>query len=612
MEHASVSGHPDLNGVTMLDRIDDLLRQEIRRVGSQTYYHFHCAGAFLFVYDPSGLLEPAVATIPREYPQLHAVLPTYSVHDTPSRSGIASVAYEEGEARSQFPNLDERIGQQTREWCESYGIDGSMMAVRVDNCVREPLGVVVVFADRHLDHDFPDASSAFRSELTRIRDLLQRRRQAVLEYAASQHSHLAQDFFRESRRIRTVKGATEKFRESIAPLLRASDVYVAIAEGSGAFQWLSNVPRQQSFVMQLIDSVDPLIEDSYSVLNRREQDEGLWDQLQVGMGDAKHVWAAVAQRTLNRTIAYVAARPAKALMDHWSNSELRLMRDACYFLSIQVARAEDFEDVVKRIAENGECEGCEPPEFFLLCQMLKEYFGIDQVLVTRVTRNGSRYEIATRWPWGFGDNSCTMKSRPKHFPPPREGRLDIMEMIVSDCLSGQVKDVYVSKIGSDDPRFQLDQVLVDACNLRGNVYFVPCFTNGKRLIAHLKSILHLGRSDGNLAIPDDCIPMLQAFGQAFAGWLEDEEKRRVSENIEKIRNTNLLTADTLAEVCRDVRTACGSLDCTMFLNLRYVNLLDSSLPGLEGVQYLFKKFFLHCSEAGWDNVLVGIHGFRVK
>lgn len=552
--------------------INSSIQSELQSIANKAINVFQPVGAFLFVLDPySHLLEPLFESHHFPYEMLGAVASSYAKEsENPpapiDNAGIASVAYLEGDAYSQDPMNDKRFGSDARNLHEAYQITGSMMAVRLDDLLGNVLAVVVVHSQEMTLGLSPQQEthviSRLRDALIPLRSMLQARREVAARNDLECCQHFVTALATSATVPRTVARACSVFAETCVPLFGADALYVRIGRPGSRADWFPALSPDQTVVANVL--ADHLPSNEEFTLNRARQSPALAEQLENAFG-GRFVWSRVKSHASGYSATCIVRRKAASVLDHWQTGDNILLQQATNLLTAQVARSFHFEDLLNTIPAVAGSDD-KQARFKLLVQLVRDYFGFDQILLAKVKRKPDRYKICTQFVDGFGPNEGVTKERHKYFVPgqPTYGRLDIMEQIVSDFEGGSLRDVYAEDASS--PR--LDQQIVSACSLIGEHYFIPCCCSsdgvGTPIILH--SILHVGSSSGSIRLEQDSVPLMLTFAGRIAEWLETERMRDCAVATGSIRAIEVCSLDSLRQIACEVATVTASIGCTVFIH----------------------------------------------
>lgn len=593
-----------------LINIHHLIQAEVESLGASKFDVFQARGSFVFLEDPFGeLLEPAFDSKRRPYGTIDAVSTNYGSLDevrknsqTVEDAGIATVAYQDGYAFSQNPEADIRFGNLARSLHSRYEIAGSLLALKLEDECRSFLGVIVVHSDAKFEGisltDEQRMSRALDERSIRLRFLLQLRREELSRQELEGYQRFLASSLRNSRTPRTVSLACADFVQICKPLFATDTFFVSIT-GCGDGPWVPSMSPQQQAALDSLksycDDVDVL------TLNRQRQAPSVFEVLSPAFGP-NLVWCRVQQNIGSRTIVCIAGRRATSISDHWQPCHVALLKHALEVLASQLSRSEQFDQLLSHLAKDGESTS-KQDQFDFLAHLLNDYFGFDQVLLTKVKRKPKCYKVCTDAVAGFGHNQGLMKSRPKEYSPGVDvgGHPDVMVRILADFCNRTMAPLYEAVVGIDNPRYSLDSVLNTECNIKGHVYFIPCCSHDEIDGDTLESILHVGSIDGQTTLTAESLPLVITLSKRVAEWLVNERHHESARIIRDIRNIDSCDHATFDTICKMVANATASLGCTLFLNASELQLLGlawASEEGLsEGLLRLVNRFEL------WETLL---------
>lgn len=576
-----------------VSEMDALIDSELQLLAQRHFGEFRAAGAFLFLYDTfEKLLEPAFNSTGLGYHQLGYV--STSVDSEPY--GIASIAFEDGYAFSQIPEGDKRLDDDAQQQRISYAIRGSMMALRID-AADERIGVLVVYSDEIADVDSAGeqrALKALRADLADLTTLLHGRCATAAERDVARYSELVLDSLRSEARATTVDQVKHDGVSQLKHLFDADSVYLHVTCPDGTNGWYPPpTPAQES----ALDSICDWNRDAACcVLNRPHSNPQVYATLKATNSGQDHAWcrATVVRGPISLTC--VISRDKASFSDHWTQRESTLLCRSLELIQVQIRRALEFDRLVQNVSRVD--ADVREQQFAFWCYLLRDYFGIDQVLITRVCRKADHYWVKTRLSSGFGDHDDAVRKHPKKYTPPLSERgdcPDVMVRILADYLADNdhASDVYVADCDAPTlDRFCLDETIVSGCQLRGEILFVPCYTyeHGTQRRT-LKSIMHLGSQLGLVKVPREQYPLLLSLGVRVADWLSAEDRREADKLIKSVRDNAEASLPAMKSMASAVTSMTHSLGCSMFVNALHVKLLGVSGVTTENLESLFIKLF---------------------
>lgn len=584
--------------------MDNLINQELTKLANMKFRDFQSTGSFLFLYDAySEVLEPAFDSQHRRYQDLGCV--STSGATSGDRAGIATIAFDEKYGFSNNPHCDPRLGAVAQLQRVEYGIPGSMMAVRLDS-ETEPVGVVVVYASDVLDigtNQEKEALEILESATARLQFLLHQRRAITAERDVKRYADLVFDSLNPSSRGLSIKQVTEKATERISSLFGAMTAYIRIAELGKAPKWYPNV-NDEDAVKALEDLVQWKNDQTSVVLNRELVEPTIHKTLSC-FGD-RLAWCRVTLSTEIGNLSCVLPRNVDYFSDHWTKSDVTLLERSLELLAFRLRRASDFDRLLENMDNSS--DDYTKQQFNFWCYLLYDYFGIDQVLVTKVCRKPTHYKVKTQLASGFGECEPFLYKYPKDYRPSQEelGELpDIMVRILSDFIENrpEARQVYIANCNEPrNDRFCIDERLIQECNLRGRILFLPCYTiDGTDNWEDLKSILHLGSSTDQLQVSEEQYPLLMSLGRRVAEWLSAEDQRKADCFMKKIRDNGESSLKAMEKTCNGLAEITHSRGCTFFVNALNLRLLGIGGPTPEDLEQCFIKLFLAFDE--WSTIL---------
>jgi hypothetical protein len=161
---------------------------------------------------------------------------------------------------------------------------------------------------------------------------------------------------------------------------------------------------------------------------------------------------------------------------------------------------------------------------------------------------------------------------------------------------------FVAEVGEEHDRYQLDLEVVQQFKLKGRIFYLPCTSQDQDGESSLRSIIHLGQSNGALDLSNEVRPLLNSLANSVADGMSATEDQQVRDLLRKVRKLDRISTGALAEVMDHVTGICHSIGCTLFL--RTTLLAVSGIPGAASCSFVeaFKSFFNHGRKTDWEEI----------
>lgn len=376
--------------------MDERIRKMLQALSGHRFGDFIVEGALIFLHDEfSESLEPAFNSfdhdqIPRDF-VLATSSPSKSLEDN---IGLATIAFSEQKAYSREPLRDGRLSAKASQFLTSFGINGSLMAVRLS---AQGTAVALVYANDILALSAAAegaALQAFASFSSQLETALLQRQVSKVQQDFDRYSRLAA-FFQSMPRGLTIEQACGIIISQMPAICAAENVYLRIAELNGTGKWYPSLNDDQ---MEILDSLCTWKGEESGVAINRLSVSGCPNPQLANFGP-NLAWCRITVQMDTSRLNCIMARKADSVSNHWTRNDIELATRAVELFALQLQRARRFDDILERIVNPPSQQS--PPQFSVWCQLLFDYFGVDQVLIAQVSRDAHEYTVETRFLNGF-------------------------------------------------------------------------------------------------------------------------------------------------------------------------------------------------------------------
>lgn len=560
---------------------NEQIRRCLNRFIGRSYDSFECGSATVFLPDPfTGQLEPAFIAPEDSLPSYRVI---ESRQDLPD-SKLARIAYKTKSVQySLEPAEDDRC--KPDEGGEFTGFDPShsIMAGPLDSFMWEdgPLGAVLVESTKRVLTDPREAKDDFLRDARVLSTLLWVRKQVHTDAFLKKYQRLALQVLQKPRPIQTLKGTAEDFIEYYRTDLAISEILLEIRHSDSReplFVPVNPTQFQEEAFQAYLSCVDA---DHPRVLNRvsRNEHNELLAKLDRAFSEVSRAWAGVKIERDQTTISCLVSRDVRSLADHWTAHDINLLMYGCQLLHELEKRGRDFDSLRHLLRGGREPPGEAGAQFNLLCHVLKEFFDIDQVLMTRVERRPTHHAVVGVRARGFGENDNWIKEDTVRRLPSEltdsSGKPDVLVYILQQYLDKEpLPKILPARVGDTSAEFSLKREVVQRCQLLGKIFYLPCCTTATTGNEQLKSILHLGHSRGTLEISNEVLPLLQHLGAQVADGMAHQERKDMEAKLQAVHSCDSPRQADLEQITKDVADATRSLGCTLFLNSQLLHLIE--------------------------------------
>lgn len=639
------------SSVSSVADVENQIRLVLSRIQLRDYVRFRCDHAILYLYDPSThLLEPIFARPERAYVDLEPI----SASDDRG-AFMASLAFRSEETEySLKPFEDPRMCDDAKRLMRSYGIHGALVACplppRSEPDLRfadSPIGVLVLCANRELEGADPEdeVREYLNAELVRLTSLLVLRERALDRDVAGKYEKLTRDLFQNLRPIGTSEATALRLSRQLSVPLRASQFLVHVhdserdphgykaANATNLVTGADLAPTVE-LVKRVLTLGSPL------VLNRARQNENLYRHLATLSPPLDHAWMAVCVGDGRSEVTWLVGRPAQSFRDHFTVYERTFLDRAARVFHFLLKRSVDFESMCQTLTISSAKESAEPiskGQFEDVCHVFREFFDIDQVLLTKVTKGIDRYRIDGVYANGFrrerlgysdgaqndeNDNNDwivheTVRTLPGEMGKSAE-KLDVLPHILQHYLTAtsngdlpaDFSPLFPVQLDCNNTEFVVDPKVVERCRLKGSIYYLQCVS--KDLDGHptLRSILHLGNSRGDLKLPREAEGLLQTIAAKIADSAADNERLDAEKHLREIRSYVDPAPTNLQGIVSRVKEGCHSIGCTLFLRGTLLHIAGWMRPAQAEFERAFARLLMKTDE--WSEILGDAHADKIR
>jgi hypothetical protein len=598
-----MSGSQLLDAQTADQRIIQLLGEAVGRY----YGNFQCRSAIIFLPDPfTGQLEPAFIAPENSLP--YRVIE--SRQDLPD-SKLARFVYETRSVRySLNPAKDELLKPDNGS--SGFDFNHSLMACPLDSFTWQegPIGALVLESATMVAEDPRAAEKDLRDRASLLSTLLWVRKQVRSDSFLQKYQTLALEVLQKLRPIRTLRGTAEDFINFCTTDLGIIQVLLEIRRPDlpkPLFVPDNPTQFQKEAFRTYLNSVAP---NQPLVLNRipRNEHRDLVAKIERAFSAVPRAWAGVRIERGQTTISCLVSRDIRTLSDHWTSHEINLLTHSCELLHELQKRGHDFDSLLQQLRGGREPRKEAGAQFDLLCYVLKEFFDVDQVLTTRVERTPTHHAVVGVRARGFGENDNwirddTVRRLPSDQGDP-PGKPDVLVYILQKYLDKKpLPEILSAVVGDTSAEFDLRPEVVERCQLKGKLFFLPCCTTTTTGDARLKSILHLGHSRGSLEIPSEVLPLLQDLGTQVADGVAQQERDEVAAKLVTIRNCDTPSRANLELIAKETAKATHSLGCTLFMNAQLLHLIGWQPININDLKDAFTNLLFAARDGHWPDVL---------
>jgi hypothetical protein len=577
------------------------IRKVLHEIFVRRPYESPCALIVLYQLDTfSGLLEPMYFVPRKKYAQTKPVPSNGDDH-------FANLAFKsKGPQFSQNPLFDDRLGPDAKLLIKHYNITGSLISYPLGK-----VGVVVIATETMLSDNPTLQTNQLSQDFINLAALVALRDTALARKVAQNYEELTQLMLSAAHPIPTAKQIQKHFQASCHKHLRAT---ASLLVHPGKAHSLCNSSDLEQ-LQHLFGTQKQII------FNRVPSDASLsaYKILQKVTGLTNNGAFAAAACTHTEPCLYaIAYRKVTSITDHWNPHDLRFLHFTLKCFQFLMKRRSSFGTMLQQLREPQLVITDKSPfsraQFDLICYICKEFLNVDQILLTRVTREAEQYHIRGVFAHGFGkkDNwikKVTAREYAAQIDVEHE-KLDVMPYVLekflnvttTDISEQKVKTLYCGLLGASDSPFTIDDKIVKQCKLCGKVYFLPCFTITTNGTVILRSILHLGRADGKLQLPDEVKPLLSQVARGVAEGFENTERDQMEAILRQIHRHDKLTPDTIRIIAEDVSTLCRSVGCAIFLKVDLIHLVGFERADETVVKNALQHFLSAAHRLKWAHI----------
>ncbi len=477
---------------------------------------------------------------------------------------------------------------------EAFQLDGSLMSVELapfDN-YSGTRSVVVAFSAEKLNFSELEehrAQDAFKDATDYLRILLFQEYAATASANLGRYEQFAAALLQNSPRSKSVIDLCKETIERIKSIFGVTETYIFLKRANSRLgTWYPRVDSQKQLALDSLLTWPPQHEQL--ALNRHEQANPGPENLVV-LGN-NLAWCRVQAKSADdTTIVCCAARSAHSFSNYWTDNEVNLLERVLELSHLRLRCALAFETLLGKL---GNATNEQQKQFRLWCHLLKEYFGIDQVMITRICPKPNQFVIKCEMHDGFIGHEEISSCKKVCNPAKRSSRPDIMVRILEDYLDNdpKAKGIYEAECENKYyPDFTLDEKLISACRMKGRILFVPCYCRDDATSQQvLRSIMHLASSTGKLEVSSEQEPILMTLGERVAEWLVANDREKFNKATKEITSVEVATKESIEEICRTLLSTIHARGASFFINISNLGLLGVDAPSMDSIENLFCQF----------------------